>query len=82
MSNWEDLLPMAEFAYNNTKSTSTGMTPFYANYGFHPAAHNHPTEAPRNPGAQLYAHWMVQVHEDAQEHLEKSRERMKKFADN
>ena len=27
---------MAEFAYNNTVSTTTGMTPFFANYGYHP----------------------------------------------
>ena len=27
---------MAEFAINNTKSATTGMTPFFANYGFHP----------------------------------------------
>ena len=27
---------MAEFAMNNTKSATTGITPFFANYGFHP----------------------------------------------
>ena len=26
---------MAEFAYNNTKNTSTGYTPFELNHGFH-----------------------------------------------
>ena len=34
--NWVELLSMAEFAMNNTKSATTGMTPFFANYGFHP----------------------------------------------
>jgi hypothetical protein len=34
--NWADLLSMAEFAYNNTSSATTKMTPFFANYGFHP----------------------------------------------
>ena len=39
--NWEQndrtrLLPMAEFAYNNAKNTSTGNTPFEFNCGFHP----------------------------------------------
>ena len=29
------LLPMAEFAYNNTKNTSIGYTPFELNCGFH-----------------------------------------------
>lgn len=33
---WAALLPMAEFAYNNARHSSTGLTPFYANYGRHP----------------------------------------------
>ena len=35
--NWYDLLPIAEFVYNNTISAGIGgMTPFFANYGYHP----------------------------------------------
>ena len=34
--NWSDLLPLAEFAYNNAPSTTTGISPFYANKGYHP----------------------------------------------
>ncbi|QRV96366.1 Transposon Tf2-1 polyprotein [Ceratobasidium sp. AG-Ba] len=34
--NWVGLLPLAEFAYNNGTNASTGKTPFFANYGFHP----------------------------------------------
>ena len=33
---WEEWLPMAEFAANNAVSSSTGVTPFFANKGFHP----------------------------------------------
>lgn len=81
MSNWEELLPTAEFAYNNTSSSSTHLSPFYANYGYHPSAHNPPRAVPRNPSSRLYSHWMTQVHEDAKKHLEKSRQRMKEWAD-
>ena len=35
-NDWARLLPMAEFAYNNAKNTSTGYTPFELNCGFHP----------------------------------------------
>ena len=28
---WEPLLPLAEFAYNNAPNASTGITPFFAN---------------------------------------------------
>ena len=31
-----DLLPLAEFSYNNSVNATTRLTPFYANYGYHP----------------------------------------------
>jgi len=34
--NWADLLPLAEFAYNNAPSATTGVSPFFANKGYHP----------------------------------------------
>ena len=34
--NWKHLLPLAEFAYNNTQHSATSVTPFFANKGFHP----------------------------------------------
>ena len=37
--NWVGLLPLAEFAYNNTRHTSTQTTPFFANFGYHPEIH-------------------------------------------
>jgi hypothetical protein len=33
MDNWVGLLPMAEFAYNNSVTQATSMSPFFANYG-------------------------------------------------
>jgi len=33
--NWSELLPLAEFAYNNAPSTTTGVSPFFANKGYH-----------------------------------------------
>ena len=33
---WEIFLPIFEFAMNNAVSTSTGITPFFANFGRHP----------------------------------------------
>ena len=35
--NWSDLLSIAEFAYNNAPNTTTGISPFFANKGYHPS---------------------------------------------
>lgn len=35
-SNWAQLLPLAEFTYNNTFSATTGVSLFLANKGYHP----------------------------------------------
>jgi transposase InsO family protein len=34
--NWHSLLPLAEFAYNNSFQSTIKTSPFYANYGYHP----------------------------------------------
>jgi len=34
--NWSELLPLAEFAYNNAPSATTSVSPFFANKGYHP----------------------------------------------
>jgi hypothetical protein len=34
--NWKQLLPIADFCYNNTQSETTKVTPFFANCGYHP----------------------------------------------
>ncbi len=40
--NWDLLLPIAEFAYNNAPNASTGISPFFANKGYHPNITLHP----------------------------------------
>ena len=41
-SNWSDLLRTAEFAYNNAPNAMTGLSPFYANKGYHMNLSVHP----------------------------------------
>jgi hypothetical protein len=78
---WVSLLPMAEFAYNNSATTAMGMSPFYANYGFHPTAANPSLAGPLNPASTVYAHWMRAVHEDVVKALDAAQERMRRYAD-
>jgi hypothetical protein len=35
-NDWDELLPLVEFAYNNSKQASTGFSPFFLNSGQHP----------------------------------------------
>jgi len=78
---WAGLLPMAEFAYNNSVTTATGLSPFYANYGFHPTATNPAAAHPLNPASKVYAHWMHAVHEKTRESLEEAQDRMRRYSD-
>jgi len=80
-NDWVSLLPMAEFTYNNSVTTGNGMTPFFANYSFLPAAINPPTKGPLNPASTIYTHWMQTVHEDSWQGLEAAQKRMRRYTD-
>jgi len=79
--NWVGLLPMAEFAYNNSITMGNGMSPFYANYGFHPVSSDPAATGPLNPASKLYAHWMHTVHKVSADQLEAAHERMRCYTD-
>ena len=78
---WVSLLPMAEFAYNNSTTNATGVSPFYANYGFHPTVTNPAAVLPLNPASFASGHWMHAVHEEARRMLNKTRKRMRRYTD-
>jgi len=46
--NWVELFPRAEFAYDNSVHHSMRMTPFWANYHYHPPMQFKPPKAPSN----------------------------------
>jgi hypothetical protein len=80
-SDWSEMLPMAEYAYNNSVTSATGMSPFYANYGFHPRT-NWPTQVVgRNLQSEVYTHWLEQTHEAVRDQLKRTRERMNRYFD-
>ena len=51
--NWVRLLPIAEFADNNSITSTTGVTPFFTNKGFHPRISFSP---PADAGSTAYKH--------------------------
>jgi len=78
---WVRQLPMAKFAYNNSTTTGNGMSPFYANYGFHPAAMNPAATEPLNPASQVYAHWIHAVYDESRKGLENAQEQIRRYTD-
>jgi hypothetical protein len=80
-NDWYEMLPLAEYCYNNSVTTATQLSPFYANYGFHPRT-NWPVEMEsKNPASKSYAHWMTSVHELCASHLKITQERMSRYYD-
>jgi len=75
---WYQLLPLAEHAYNNSKTKAHKWTPFFANYGYHPLTELTKPREGQNPGATMCSHWMKTVHEQAKKTLEDTREAMKR----
>ena len=78
-NNWHQLLPLAEYAYNNSKASAHKLTPFFANYGFHTQTEWMKERETQNPGATMYTDWMKTIQENVRATLEQTREAMKKY---
>jgi len=80
-NDWYQILPLAEHAYNNTATNAHKITPFFANYGFHPQTEVMKGSEAQNPWATMYCHWIQDIHGQAKQTLEKTWESMKKYYD-
>jgi len=62
---WERLLPIAKFSYNNTQTGTTKITPFVANYGYHPRfLPDLGTRNDETPEVSEYVEALRKLHED------------------
>ena len=61
---WVDLLPLAEFAYNNASHAATGFSPFYATYGYHPAFSFMTPTVSTVPAAEERVKQLQHIHEE------------------
>jgi hypothetical protein len=77
---WLALLSQTEFAYNNTSHASTGVSPFFANYGFHPRFNLEIPGDLVNPSVEERAKSLGQVQHDFMAELKLTQEWQKKQA--
>ena len=79
--NWDILLPLAEFAYNNAPNASTGVSPFFANKGYHPSISVHPERDVASREAITFAVDLQDLHNFLREEMTLAQERYKITAD-
>ena len=76
---WADLLPMAEFQYNNHIHSSTQQTPFMLDCGQHPQMGFEPWQPSRLESANKFTDWMKLATEEAKAALTKAKDDMARY---
>ena len=79
--NWLDLLPLAEFAYNNAPSVTTGISPFYTNKGYHPNISVHPERKLASRRACKFAINLDELHTALKEQIKSAQSHYQALAD-
>ena len=79
--NWALLLPLVEFAYNNATSTTTGISPFFANKGYHPRLATNPLAPSTSSKSQSYVADLDQLHSQLKVLIVEAQECYQKAAD-
>ncbi len=79
--NWALLLPLAEFAYNNAASATTGVSPFFANKGYHLRLMTDPIAPSPSSEAQCYVTDLDQLHSQLKASIAEAQEHYQRAAD-
>jgi hypothetical protein len=80
-SQWDNILPQVEFAYNDSLNRSTGQIPFHIVYGMQPRGVSElrylEQNATRSASAEYFAEVMKELHSQVKERLQKSSQEYK-----
>jgi len=79
--NWSELLPLAEFAYNNAPSATTGVSPFFANKGYHPNLSVYPERDIASSRARDFVIDLDELQSTLKEEIANAQEKYKTSAD-
>src|SRR6266446_4143700 len=79
--NWATLLPMAKFTYNNATNATTGVSPFFANKGYHLEITLDPQAKTSSAEAQTFMANLEHIQAELKENITQAQERYWKNAD-
>src|SRR5882724_3763034 len=79
--NWSKLLPLAEFAYNNTPSATTSITPFFANKGYHSNLTVHPERNLASACACDFVTDLNELHQQLRQYIANAQHQYQTLAD-
>ena len=83
-TNWAEVIPLVEIAINNTKSATTGLTPYFINYGFHPnftALNDNSPFKTNAPAVESYFKSIQAATELAKQNIKNAQLNQKHYAD-
>jgi hypothetical protein len=79
--NWKQLLPLAEFAYNNAPNATTGVSPFFANKGYNPSITVYPERDLTSNRAREFTIDLDELHRELRHRIAEAQKRYQKSAD-
>ena len=79
--NWASILPLSEFAYNNSPSATTGISPFFANKGYHPNLTVHPERDLASAAARNFVVNLDELHQELRRNILDAQKRYQGPAD-